>query len=423
MERFDAGLTRVGLRGPFSRDLLLGVFVALVSASLFYSVVVLARAEGTPLAPTEAAVLAALVVAQSMALCVRRRNPLLCLSLVVAAQVGIIALLPADTAFQSLASFFVAYTCGTVLTLRRLTWVLVAVALVLGAFGAVFALPPFVPSAPPVPVTDPLMAGIGQVMSAALTFGVLGFVGNDVAVRRRFAQRERARAIEEERERTRGAVRAERTRMARELHDIAAHHLSGMVVQAGAAEKLAGRDAPAVAPTIEWIRLQGKETLENLRMVVGALREPGEYPDGSRGASGEESRADGAPVPGLEVLDRLVAGERALGREVTLERTGGGQPLPPVADVMFYRVAQEALANARDHAWGARVRVRLDYGESEVVLRVDNDPGAEREGASEASRGLGLIGMRERADLVGAVLETGPTDSGGWSVRLTLPLR
>lgn len=151
LERFDAGLTRVGLRGPFSRDLLLGVFVALVSASLFYSVVVLARAEGTPLAPTEAAVLAALVVAQSMALCVRRRNPLLCLSLVVAAQVGIIALLPADTAFQSLASFFVAYTCGTVLTLRRLTWVLVAVALVLGAFGAVFALPPFVPSAPPSP--------------------------------------------------------------------------------------------------------------------------------------------------------------------------------------------------------------------------------------------------------------------------------
>ncbi len=193
-----------------------------------------------------------------------------------------------------------------------------------------------------------------------------------------------------------------------------------MVVQAGAAEKLADRDAPALAPTLGWIRRQGKETLENLRMVVGALRDPGEFPGGGRGEVAGESDA---PVPGMAVLDRLVETERELGVEVVLERTGPDLELPPVADVMFYRVAQEALANARDHAWGAPVRVELARGEREVELRVDNDPGVEREERAKASRGLGLIGMRERADLVGATLETGTTETGGWSVRLVLPLR
>lgn len=411
-----AGLTRLGFRGAFSRDLLLGVFVALVSFVMLYSVVLLARAEGTPFAPTAVAVLVALTAAQSLALCLRRHAPLLCLSAVVATQVGVIALLPADATFQGLAPFLAAYACGTALSTRRLLWALAAAAVVLGLSGFVFALPVLASLAPPALVPGPGVGATVQSMSALLTLGVPGLVGNNVALRRRFAESERLRAVESEKERLEGVVRAERTRMARELHDIAAHHLSGMVVQAGAAEKLAERDAPSLVPTISWVRNQGRRTLENLRMVTGALRDLGEHPRGVRGGADDES-----PVPGLALLDQVVAEERARGGEVTLERTGGAYDLPPVADAMFYRVAQEALANARDHAWGARVRLELDYREDTVVLRVDNGPGVERERPPEGPRGFGLIGMRERAELIGATLETGPTDAGGWSVRLALP--
>lgn len=415
----DKALTRLGFRGPFSRDLLLSVFVTLTSLAMLFSVVGLAQAEGAPFTPTAVAVLTVLTTAQSMVVCVRRTTPLLCLSAVVAAQVAIIALLPADLAFQGMAAFFVAYTCGALLPLRQLLRVIVTVTAVLGLFGVLFALPPLASLSPPAQVPGPLLAGLGRALSSLIAFGVLGLIGNDIAVRRRFARLERLRAVEMEKERTERAIRDERTRMARELHDVAAHHLSGMVVQAGAAEKLVGRDAPAVAETIGWIRVQGKETLENMRLVVGALRGAGEQPCGEDGST---SSSDGSPVPGVTELDRLVAGERAQGSEVTLERTGTAHELPPAADVTFYRVAQEALANARDHAWGAWVRVELHHRASEVVLQVDNGPGSEREESPTGIRGSGLLGMKERADLIGAELETGPTDSGGWRVRLTLSL-
>lgn len=422
----DTGLTRLGLHGPFSRDLLLGVFVSLVSVVLLSWLVSLAAAEGTPFTPAAVVVLGALACAQSLVLCVRRRAPLVCLAAVVATQVGIIALLPSDASFQGLAPLIAAYTCGTLLSLRKLSWALVTVVAVQGVFGWVFALPPFTALSPPAQVPDVALAAASGALSAALNFVVLGFVGNHVALRRRMERLERLRVIEAHKERTNAAIRGERTRMARELHDIAAHHLSGMVVQAGAAEKLAARGDPAVAETVGWIRVQGREALGNLRMVAGALRDSGEHRAGADGSAAGGPVADGAPVPGLAMLDRLVAGERALGSEVALEYTGSAHQLPPAADVMFYRVAQEALANARDHAWGSRVRVVLEYRESEVELAVDNGPGAERkeaEQSTEEPRGMGLLGMKERADLIGATLEAGPTNPAGWRVRLTLPCR
>ncbi|NYH51132.1 signal transduction histidine kinase [Nocardiopsis arvandica] len=411
----DAGLDRLGLRGPFARDLALGVLVALVSTGMLLSLQVVAGSSGAAFTPTALTVIAVLACAQSLVLCVRRRAPLLCLSAVVAAQAGMYVFLPGDVAFQGLASFFVAYTCGTLLSLRRLLWTVVAVTAVLGVCGFVFALPPFTSLSPPAEVDGPLVAGVTQALAGLLGFGVVGFVGNDVAARRRFARLERRRAAEAQRERTNNAIRAERALMARELHDIAAHHLSGMVVQTGAAEQLVGRDDRAAREAIAWVRAQGRETLDSLRMVVGALREPGEHPYGTGGG------ADGAPVPGIAVLGHLVERELALGGNVTLRRTGHAYDLPPVADVTFYRVVQEALANARDHASGAHVCVELHYRESEIVLQVENGPGLEREEAPGHARGLGLIGMRERAELIGAVLRTGATDSGGWRVRLTLP--
>ena len=172
-------------------------------------------------------------------------------------------------------------------------------------------------------------------------------------------------------------------------------------------------------------RSQGKATLDSLRMMVGTLREPGESPQGmggeNGGGAGSARAAPGdSPAPGLSALDRLVEGERASGAAVEVIRTGHAYDLPPVADATFYRVAQEALTNVRDHAPGARLWMRLGYSPSAVALEVENGPGAERAEPSKPFRGMGLIGMRERAELIGAVLETGATDSGGWRVRITL---
>jgi signal transduction histidine kinase len=198
--------------------------------------------------------------------------------------------------------------------------------------------------------------------------------------------------------------------MARELHDIAAHHLSGMVVQAAVVERLIDRDPQAAKEAAAWIRAQGRETLHNLRLVVGALRGPG-----------GDDLDEGAPVPGLAVLDRLVRTARELGTPVELVRDGEPVELPPIADVTFYRVVQEALANVREHAPGAPARIVLRYGVADVSLEVENAarPAPDR---PRVNRGFGLAGMQERAQLIGATLDTGPTPSGGWRVALRLPL-
>ncbi|MBC8091826.1 MAG: hypothetical protein H7Y15_07800, partial [Pseudonocardia sp.] len=222
--------------------------------------------------------------------------------------------------------------------------------------------------------------------------------------------------------RTDAAIRAERSRMARELHDIAAHHLSGMVVQAAVVERLIDRDPPAAKEAAAWVRGQGKETLHNLRLAVGALREPEPGEDGGWDVSG----TGGAPVPGLADLDRLVGAARDLGTPVEIVREGRWRELPPIADVTFYRVAQEALSNAREHATGAPVRLALRRGESEVSIEVVNQAGPADRGGVDARpdgrRGFGLIGMGERAHMLGARFDCGPTAAGGWRVAMTLPL-
>jgi signal transduction histidine kinase len=203
------------------------------------------------------------------------------------------------------------------------------------------------------------------------------------------------------------ALATQRTEMARELHDIAAHHLAAMVVQASVAERLVDRDPDAARRNIVELRTQGRATLHDLRLVVGALRERGED------AGGLED--GGGPVPGLAALAQLVAGTAA-----ELCVVGAPHELPPVADVSVYRVAQEALSNARDHAPGAPVIVRVEHQEGATVLEVRNGPSATA--PDPRPGGLGLVGMRERAELIGADLDVGPCRDGGWRVRLEIPL-
>jgi signal transduction histidine kinase len=421
----DARLTRMGLTSQFQRDCALAVTVAVGSTVLLLVLL----ADPAPLDPRffepfHAAVVIVVMFAQSLLLCIRRVNPVLCLWVVVLLQMALLAVVPVGGFARGFAPFIAAYTCGALLPARRATRVVTGVAVV---ESAGFAVATFVPSltiahGPDLSAAAALSLMTGELLSSLLTYIGAAVVGAYVATRRQYVELVRLRAaeaIEAQRARADAATGLERTRMARELHDIAAHHLSGMVVQASVVERLIDRDPQAAKEAAAWVRAQGKETLHNLRLVVGALREPGQ-------SSALDALADGgAPTPGLAVLDRLLLTARELGMPVDLVQQGERKELAPIADITFYRVTQEALSNAREHAPGAPVRVHLRYRESEVALDVENEPAptpGRADPARAGHRGFGLAGMRERAQLIGATFDAGPAPSGGWRVSLRLPL-
>ncbi|WP_326551779.1 sensor histidine kinase [Micromonospora sp. NBC_01813] len=409
--RLDALLANLGVTGPFARDCLLAVGVAgltfMLMAALFWVV--------TPpgeivLGPGQAWLLVALGVGQALLLCLRRVRPLVCLASVVGLQAVMIALSPPDATIRGLAPLVVAYTIGVLLPARTaLALVGVAVAVeTAAAFGTAAVSTP-----------DLLLAAIGPAGSSLLSNLGAVVVGNYVATRRSYVQLLRlqaADAVRAQQAKVRAAIGAERTQMARELHDVAAHHLSGMVVQAAAVHRLIDRDPAAAKEGVAWIRAQGKETLDNLRLVVGVLR--GTPADRSGGGDAPGPDGEGSvPVPGLAVLDALVRTARDLGTPVEFVGEGSPRPVSPIADVALYRMVQESLSNARQHAPGAPVLITLRYLPREVSLTVVNDPPARRpEPAARTSSGVGLVGMRERAQLIGARFAAGPTAEGGWSV-------
>ncbi|WP_423461770.1 sensor histidine kinase [Promicromonospora sp. MS192] len=403
----DTLLTRAGITGVLARDALLAAAVLAVTAALLAGLFgqVLGQ-EGLVLGPVQGVVLAVAVCAQAVPLVLRRVRPVLCLGLVVACQVVIIMASPDDLSIGGIAQVVAGYTVGLLLPARRALTVTGAAALVaaLAAAGTVVV----TGNGLMVPVLNHLVSGV-------LTYLVCALIGNAVATRRGYTELLRLRAAEAvrtQRATTQAAIVAERSRMARELHDVAAHHLSGLVVQAAAVERQIDGDPEAAKQGAAWIRRQGKETLESLRLIVGVLRE----------RPGTEDAYD-APPPGLGALDGLVRTARTLGADVELVREGTPRPLAPIADAAFYRVAQESLSNARQHAPGAPVRLTVRFGAREVALEVVNGPApGTTPGRDENRRGMGLIGMQERAQLVGATLSTGATPSGGWRVLLTLPL-
>ncbi|MHA6617195.1 sensor histidine kinase [Pseudonocardia sp. DLS-67] len=401
----DTRLTRVGLTGEFRRDCALAVVLCLVTTVLL--LVVLADPAQTAdlgMAPFHGTAAIVVTAAQSLVLCIRRVSPVLCLWVVALLQVMMFAMLPAGAAIRGLAPAVAAYGCGALLPGPRAARVVAGVALFESTALVV---------ANVVPTVSPVSAVVAQALSSVLTYTAGALFGAYVATRRQYVGLVRVRAaeaVEAQRARADAAIGSERARMARELHDIAAHHLSGMVVQTAVVERLIDRDPQAAKEAAAWIRAQGKETLHNLRLVVGALRGPGQG----------DLEDGGAPVPGLAVLDRLVQAARELGTPVVLVQDGERKELPPIADITFYRVTQEALSNAREHAPGAPARVVLRYGGSEVSLAVENEarPAPDR---PRVHRGFGLAGMRERAQLIGAEFDAGPTAAGGWRVSLRLP--
>ncbi|WKN48972.1 sensor histidine kinase [Nocardioides sp. Arc9.136] len=259
------------------------------------------------------------------------------------------------------------------------------------------------------------LAVVQTVGTLALVLVVASWVA---AVResRRAREDERRAVAREQSALVRAAVDRERTAMARELHDIAAHHLSGIAVMASALERQVLTDPDGAQEAARQVRQQSRSVLRDLRSLVGLLREG-------------DPASDARPET-LAGVRALVADVAATGREVALAVLGDEQAaareVGPLAQLAAYRAVQEALANAARHAPGAACSVTVDARDDRVVeVVVRNGPAdgaaAGSAGSPGAAGGFGLVGMRERAALTGADLDVGPTDDGGWQVRLRLP--
>jgi signal transduction histidine kinase len=203
------------------------------------------------------------------------------------------------------------------------------------------------------------------------------------------------------------ALEQERSRMARELHDILAHSVSVMGVQAGAAEEVLSRDPERARPVLQSIQQTSRDAIAELRRLLGMLR-------------AEELESELEPQPRLDQLAVLVARMRDAGLPVELHVDGDAHPLAPGVELTAYRVVQEALTNALKHSRPSRVEVEVGYRASLLEVRVRND-GVSRS-VNGKSHGHGLTGMNERVLLYGGRLETGTADADTFEVRVQLPL-
>lgn len=231
------------------------------------------------------------------------------------------------------------------------------------------------------------------------------------------ALRDRAERLERERDQqARIATAAERTRIAREMHDIVAHSLSVVVAQADGGRYAAAGDPDAATRALATIAETGRAALADMRRLLGVLREP-EGESGTPGAAG----APFTPQPAAEDVEQLVEQVRASGVRASLVRMGTPRPLPPGIGLTVYRICQEALTNVLKHAGpDPAVTVLVQWQPAALVLEVTDDG----RGASADSDGAGhgLLGMRERATMVGGRLSAGPRPGGGFRVRAELPL-
>jgi signal transduction histidine kinase len=235
-------------------------------------------------------------------------------------------------------------------------------------------------------------------------------IRNQTSLARELAEKaERARHAREVDERR--AIALERSRIARELHDVLAHNLSVMVVQASAARRVLDKSPVQAVQAAELIERTGREALAEIRHLFGPIR-----------------RGDGEDLsgpPSIARVDELARRARAAGLRVELRIDGEPVDLPAGIDLAAYRIVQEALTNAIKHAGSARACVTVSYEPNEVVLSVEDDGEGPRgdDGLSEAGGGHGLVGMRERAALYGGIVDARRRPSGGFAVHARLPTR
>ena len=240
-------------------------------------------------------------------------------------------------------------------------------------------------------------------------FGVAGGLGAFVRQRalRLTAVEDRAAALEGELEREAELAAAEeRARIARELHDVVAHGLSLMVVQAEAAEEMLSRSPEAAVLPLHRVQDTGRQALAEMRRLLGVLRTTDAGPPST------------VPQPSLQRIPELVREAADVGLTVEVAVSGEPVELAPGRELAAFRIVQEALTNTRRHARATRACVRLDYSPAELRIEVTDDG----RGRTGAHAGHGLVGMRERAALYGGTLDVGPADGGGFRVTAVLPV-
>lgn len=250
----------------------------------------------------------------------------------------------------------------------------------------------------------------GAVGVAVVIVFVVWYIGRRVRIRGDYLRLLQDRATQLERTQeseARRAVAEERTRIARELHDVVAHRVSLMTVQAGAAKTVAANDPKAALQAMEAVEQEGRQTLGELRHLLGVLR-----PDAEVNELG--------PQPGIADIPRLVDNLREAGLDVSLTMDNVQTKLPARVDLSTYRIVQEALTNVLKHAGpSARTEVHLSTGNNEAVIEVlDRGHGA----TILPGSGHGIVGMRERALLLGGNLNAGPRPGGGFQVVAHLPI-
>jgi signal transduction histidine kinase len=221
--------------------------------------------------------------------------------------------------------------------------------------------------------------------------------------------RHRADQLAAEREeRARQAVTNERVRIARELHDVVAHHVSVMGVQASAARRMLDRDSAKAAEALGYVEESGRQAVSELQRLVGFLR-------------AETDDETLAPQPTLDGLPKLIDSTRSAGLPVELRVIGHARALPSSVELSGYRIVQEALTNVVRHAPGAATTVVLTYLSEALQVEVVNGPPSSGATGTGRGGGRGLVGMRERASVLGGTFEHGPTAGGGYRVAARLP--
>ena len=360
---------------PLALDAALAAVVGLVTTA---SVIVTARNDPS-LPLTHYGV--ALLLAQFIPLVWRHRYPVWVLAIV-----GTAAMLYGAAKLPDPAAAFapaVAIYCVGAYRPRRVGLIAMAVVVVAGAITL-------------------FVAADSDIADVAVNYfgGVTAFfIGDTVRTQREAAQRASAQRTED----AHRAVADERLRIAREMHDVVAHHLSVIVIQAEAAQEVLDTDPDRAGAAMGTVADTARTALGELRRVLGGLR----------------SEAALGPQPDLASVDDLVASVRQAGLTVDVRTEGAARPVGGVVGLAAYRIVQEALTNVLRHAAARRAEVALAYGDDDLVVTVSDDG---RGPAGGDSGGHGLVGMRERVTVLGGSLDAGPGVGGGFAVRARLPL-
>lgn len=402
---------------PAQRRLDVGIAAGLLVAAI--GSLTLSRATGLFSSESGAATLLVsllVVAAMTVPLAWRRSRPTLVGILVSIAFIVLGEARVPELTVSNIAMFMAIYTVGAwEADRRRATWVRGAIIAVMGIWLLTSF---FRASTAPVALEG---AGIGamtpvaalmlqQLLVNAAYFAGAYWFGNHAwnAARQRAVSEERTAQLHAERARlSRQAVTIERLRIARELHDAVAHHVSLMGVQAAAARALLAHDVGAAGRQIESLEDSSRAAVAELYNLLGTLR--------------DDEALDPDSAPGVEQLADLVTEARSAGLSLDLRTIGEVRPLPPLVSLNLYRIAQESLTNVLKHAGtGAHASLRLRYETDGVELEVSDD-GAGRP-ARAPGAGLGLLGMRERVNALAGTLTTQPRLSGGFVVRAAVPL-